>query len=36
MFTLRSLTVIIEFLITAIMLAWIAAGCVLLAINGYP
>ncbi len=36
MFTLRSLTVIIEFLITAVMVAWIVAGCALLAINGYP
>jgi hypothetical protein len=39
MFTVRSLAVIIRFLVTAVMVAWIAVGCVLLAINGmylYP
>jgi hypothetical protein len=34
MFTIRSLKVVIELFAVALLAIWIAAGCVLLAING--
>jgi hypothetical protein len=36
MLTLRSLSVVAELFAATVLVIWIAAGCVLLAINGAP
>ncbi|MGC2275809.1 MAG: hypothetical protein WA571_07350 [Candidatus Binatus sp.] len=35
-FALRSLTVVVEIFAATALVVWIAAGCVILAINGAP
>ena len=35
-FTLRSLTIVVELFAATALVVWIAAGCVMLAINGSP